>query len=249
LRCFFSSETRSCNATVFMPAYFIERDGLSTEGSFGRVQASCKISLTEGDFVMKMSECRRWIAAGVVVAGLWSTATVWALSPVTMKVEAVKPLWEEGKAKYDYAKALEITLANMSPKPQENLVVKFWFVGEDTETKEWVSVKQGELKVEAMKAMERRVVTTEVVAFLNPSASSRSQARYDSRGRQMRGPKENQVTTPKYRGFGVQLVNGDQVLLEVYDPKELKTKLKDLPDRDPANDKEVDNKKQSGKKK
>jgi len=173
---------------------------------------------------MNKHEWRRWLVVGVAVAGLWSAASAWALSPVTMKVDAVKPLREEGKPRYENAKALELTLANITSKPQENLVLKYSIVTEHVATKEWMLAKQGELKLETFKPMERRVVYSEPVVLQSSIVKIRPTTRT---GRQWGDQKQSQPEF-KYRGYAVQLMSGDQVLVEMYEPKELKTKLNNL---------------------
>jgi len=161
-----------------------------------------------------------------MVVGLCSATSVFAagMNPVTLKVEAVRPPREEGKPRYENAKALELTLANTAAKPQENLVLKYSIVTEHVATKEWMLAKQGELKLDSFKPMERRVVYSEPVVLQSSVVNIRPPARAGGQ----RGVQNQSQPEFKYRGYAVQLMSGDQVLVEMYDPNELKTKLNTL---------------------
>lgn len=136
--------------------------------------------------------------------------------PVSIKVTA------KGKAAHKASgstseqhtdeKLLEIVLQNSTGKPYGDLTVKYQLFAVDLKSKAISVLRAGEKKVELAPAATVTVESESASATYTPEHSRRSGRR------STQVPAEGQ----KFKGYGVQVFQGDTLLAEVFNPPTMK---------------------------
>lgn len=175
---------------------------------------------------------RAWMMIALVAALLIRPAPAPAqLSPVTLKVDVI------GDTERDYQKTkksrkkatspklekvvrerqLDITVANRSNKKYEGLLVKYYFFGIDVNTDEPTLIRVGKLNA-ALAPLGKVQLQSDKVTIIENAETTK-----------MRDGKQYDVPASGYDfgGYGVQVLDGQTVITEFFDPKELKGKISD----------------------
>jgi hypothetical protein len=110
------------------------------------------------------------------------------------------------------SKSLQITLTNPGSQAIANLTVLYYVFAKDVHGKELVLAKKG-AKTVSLKSLDHMAVETEPAVLTSHSSHSKT----------VSGKTE---TTPasgyKFYGYGVRVLSGKQVLVESFDPPELR---------------------------
>jgi hypothetical protein len=136
-------------------------------------------------------------------------------SPIFMKVN-VADAPSAGKG----AKQLEIALTNTKTVALTNLVVEYWIISRDVETKEMAIAKTGKETV-SLRPTGRQTVTSLPGKFTFKSSGNSGSGSHS---------RSTPPTGTKFYGYGVAVSLNDKVINEQYDPKELKMQMKALQD-------------------
>ena len=131
----------------------------------------------------------------------------------------------ESKAKYSRSQAvtLDITV-NGKPEDPETRTIKWTAYGKDQKTGSVVTMETGEVKVN-LTAGSTQKTTTKTIATNYKEKHTQSSSSGGGRGRSRR-VKYTEVPGEgvKYYGYGVQVMEGAQVVGEKFDPKSLEPK-------------------------
>lgn len=156
-----------------------------------------------------------------LIMAFWATAVV--AGPVTLKVELAGERDSEMKGKPSktkipervttLTKQLEITLNNSSAQTFANLNVVYYIFAKDVKDKEIVLSKKGE-KTLTLKPFSREMFTSESAVIVHHSRSAASKA-----GKMETKPESG----AKLAGYGAQVFSGNEVVIECFEPKELRS--------------------------
>jgi hypothetical protein len=165
-------------------------------------------------------------------------------SPVFMKVN-VADAPEAGRG----AKQLEISLTNTKTVTATNLVVEYWIINRDVETKQLGIAKEGKETL-TLRPTGRETIKSSPAKFTYTPPKSTGGSSHSRRG------SSNVRITPesgtKFYGYAVRVSHNDKVVNEQFDPKELKQMLANIQkeqaemeakDKEEAKDKKGDKKK------
>lgn len=134
--------------------------------------------------------------------------------PVPINVVVSKPPKEKDKHPGPDTSAedrlLIITLKNTTPKPLENVEVKYWLMVKDVKEHD-ITVGVNDSNTLTLPASGQQVITSSV-------------AKCDYTPR--KGPgKEAGAKGSKFYGYGVQVLQGGKIASQVYDPTDVKTEI------------------------
>jgi len=130
------------------------------------------------------------------------------VSPVHMRIEASNKA-ETTKTSSTQTRTLTVYVDNSSQE-QVELKVKYVIFGRDATSKDIVTVGQGEVPVSVKPHGQEKVTTPEAKATYNEPKPAKGQA------------KKVDPSGQKIVGHGVQLMKGDTVLAEIYEPQSMK---------------------------
>lgn len=114
------------------------------------------------------------------------------------------------KSSYKETRFLQIALGNPNTKELTDVVVKSYIFAKDEESKQIVLMSKGDTKV-TLPPMGKQTITTE-------------KAQMGYTGAHLEGKKNASASGTKFEGYGVQIVLGDQVIGELFDPKDFRSK-------------------------
>jgi hypothetical protein len=120
-------------------------------------------------------------------------------------------------------KSLEVTLTNPTQQNYANLTVAYYLFAKDVQTKEIVLVRKGE-KAATVKPLGKATIRTDEAVMTSQIAYSRTVG-----GKVETTPASGQ----KFYGYGVQVLAGQKLLAQTFDPPELKAST-NLPETPPA---------------
>ena len=137
------------------------------------------------------------------------------VGPVNVKVEVEDAPNSRGSTD---ARMLEITLNNTKSVGLTNLVVEYWILSRDVENKEIAIAKEGNQTVTL------GPVARETVKSI-PGRFYHTKPKVEGKGK---SAKTTKATGTKFYGFGVRVSLEGKVVLEQYEPRELKKTIEDL---------------------
>ncbi len=120
-------------------------------------------------------------------------------------------------------KSLQVTLVNPSQQTLADLTVAYYLFARDVQEKEIVLVKKGQ-KTVTVKPLGKEIVKTDETVLVSQNSHSRTVG-----GRTETTPASGQ----KFYGYGVQVLAGQKLLAEAFDPPELKASIH-LPETPPT---------------
>lgn len=139
---------------------------------------------------------------------------------VTLMVKERNDSDKAAKFTYSQKVVLEITLMG-KPHDPETRVVKWSIYGKDRKTDRVSVLKSGEARVEIGAGATQKITTEEVRTTSSQDHSVSSNSRGGrGRGRRVRYTKV-EGTGVRYIGYSVQVILGDKVIAEKFDPKNL----------------------------
>jgi hypothetical protein len=161
----------------------------------------------------------------VVLVSAVSTATA-QTSPIRISVDVTgstdtkraKPPKKGGtipKMTITQDKQLEITVANTTPTGYKGLTVKYYLFAKDLASKEFSIPRMGKQNIDLPGLGSAKVKSETLVTTYATQYSKKSE------GELTFVPEEGK----KFIGYGVQLLSGDAVLAETFEPPDLKSKL------------------------
>jgi hypothetical protein len=130
------------------------------------------------------------------------------VSPVHMRIEASNKA-ETTKTSSTQSRSLTVYVDNSSQEQME-LKVKYEIFGRDATSKDIVSVGKGEVPVSVKPHGQEKVSTPEAKATYNDPKPAKGQT------------KKVDPSGEKIVGHGIQLLKGDTVLAEIYEPMSMK---------------------------
>ena len=173
---------------------------------------------------MAIQPVLRFVVAATLAAAV-STASA-QTSPIRISVSVTgstdtkraKPPKKGGtipKTTITQDKQLEITLANTTPADYKGLTVKYYMFTKDLTSKEISIPRMGKRDIDLANLGSAKVKSETLLTTYTTQYSKKSQ------GDLTFVPEEGK----RFIGYGVQLLSGDTVLAETFEPPDLKAKL------------------------
>ena len=140
-------------------------------------------------------------------------------SPVRLDVRQSTKTDSKGKTHdtKSQTRSLTITLQNTSKEPQNDLVVKYWFIGRDLKSKDLAVIKSGERK-SSIPPSGKDMVESEDVSSTYTEAHSQVSAGKHGSGGKSGNPKVKKVEASgdKIAGYAVQVLKDGKIVAEAY---------------------------------